>query len=353
MNFNELSEFCKSARRFASPPRIDTFFSIGGRGYYENPTSDILAYFMSDGPHGLQSVFLGGYLACLGFGEDEISELLQKQPIQIEREKSTQKGNRMDLWITAQAWSLVIEAKIMHWVANPLQEYENSASNWTPKVEKFFSILSPEKPSKDSGKWKHVSFGQLVEAVNTRLQRTPMVADSAKWRVFAEDFLLHLEQDIARKNMNQDAVEFIDKHLKDLENINRLRGDYMSFLWKNLEGLLQGLNFDSSYKLSCNWESSHFLIYIPNQLDWQIGLSGPNHKGSDGKLVVTVWSRVDDNLIKQAKENHFRRYRCSDKDGEFSTYICLDCSSASEALAEVDRLARALLLSDEFMKPIS
>lgn len=36
-----------------------TIFSIGGRGYYENPTSDVLAFFCdSEGTHGLGNLMM-------------------------------------------------------------------------------------------------------------------------------------------------------------------------------------------------------------------------------------------------------------------------------------------------------
>ena len=105
--------------------RADTFFSIGGRGYYENPTSDVLAYFLQPGnqhPFGLH--FLHAMLRCVGL--DPTAFPCGK--ISVSREVRTDHG-RLDLVIVSEKWVLVIENKIRHWDANDFEEYKTFVNN--------------------------------------------------------------------------------------------------------------------------------------------------------------------------------------------------------------------------------
>ncbi len=63
---DELIALLRASRRLAFTPKDKTFFSIGGRGYYENPTSDVLAFFMRpDEQHGLGPLFLRAFFDAM------------------------------------------------------------------------------------------------------------------------------------------------------------------------------------------------------------------------------------------------------------------------------------------------
>ncbi len=54
-------------------------FSLGARGHYENPVSDLLAFFIDpDAPHGLNTLVLGTLLECLSAPVD--ASLLSPAP---------------------------------------------------------------------------------------------------------------------------------------------------------------------------------------------------------------------------------------------------------------------------------
>ena len=75
-DFNEgdFAELIKEVTKIELPDLEKTIFSIGGRGHYENPTSDILAFYPNDpeAEHQLGSLVLDSLFSALG--KKEIGE---------------------------------------------------------------------------------------------------------------------------------------------------------------------------------------------------------------------------------------------------------------------------------------
>jgi PD-(D/E)XK nuclease superfamily len=62
----KLQEFLNEASRRKMTHREKNIFSLGGRRYYENPMSDLLAFFLDPTEdHGLGDVALGSLAECL------------------------------------------------------------------------------------------------------------------------------------------------------------------------------------------------------------------------------------------------------------------------------------------------
>ena len=92
--------------------RETTIFELGCRGYYENPTTDILAFFLNpDAEHGLGDMFISTYLVCMNVDPSRID----MSCVGIKDQVETANGNFIDLQIRGQDWCLIIENKIYHW----------------------------------------------------------------------------------------------------------------------------------------------------------------------------------------------------------------------------------------------
>jgi hypothetical protein len=288
----------------------------------------------------LETAFLGALLECLTIKGDLLESMLAES-ILLEREKRTDGGNRMDLRISGQTWALVIENKIRHWVANPLEEYEDSAKKWAGPRKLYLMILSPAGGSPDPEKWIPVSYRHLVSRVRERMEATRVPSDSSKWRVFAEDFLLHIEQEICINPMKHEEIEFIETHLEDLPNIQRLRNDYMHHLWRLIHSELDA---GENPSLELRWDSKYFLIRADNWSQWQLGLSGPDQMNldDDGLLTVRIWSAVGTPALETIQKLHFPDYVEAGTDGPFKEYR-RSFNNSADALGEIRRLYNILL----------
>ncbi|MCW1874982.1 PD-(D/E)XK nuclease family protein [Erwinia sp. INIA-01] len=93
MDLSVLEELLIRLKSLPAAEKSETnIFSVGARGHYENPVSDLLAFFIDpDAPHGLNTLVLGAFLECLS---SDVDASLLSPPA---REVMTQKGTRIDL----------------------------------------------------------------------------------------------------------------------------------------------------------------------------------------------------------------------------------------------------------------
>ncbi|MDE5220151.1 hypothetical protein PYX07_18255 [Pseudomonas aeruginosa] len=94
MDLEQLRALLAKAERFYQPEREPSIFALGGRGYYENPTTDLLAFFLNPAQvHGLEECFLTALLNCLP-NTSMLTPSLRAAP---QREVVTHNSNRIDL----------------------------------------------------------------------------------------------------------------------------------------------------------------------------------------------------------------------------------------------------------------
>jgi hypothetical protein len=99
-----LDEFKRLSGRFAQP---QTFMEIDGYPHYENVCSNFLAFFFDpESPHGLGSLFLDALVGSVGIigGERGLGD-----NVSVEREATTEAGNRIDLLVTSDSHAVLIE----------------------------------------------------------------------------------------------------------------------------------------------------------------------------------------------------------------------------------------------------
>lgn len=113
-SFHQLLDAFKSLSSSSKDP---TFMEIAGYPHYENVCSNILAFYLRpDAAHGLSDLCLKALLSLAS-----VYEPLSN--VTVEREVTTNAGNRIDLLIQSDTHLIAIENKIYHSVANPLHDY--------------------------------------------------------------------------------------------------------------------------------------------------------------------------------------------------------------------------------------
>ena len=122
----ELTELLSEAKTIP-PLKIEkTVFSVGARGHFENPVSELLAFFIAPSEeHGLGDLFLRALIECARSEEalpSSVDVALEKAP---DRQVVTTLGNKLDILLVGRDWTLVVENKIYAAPSNPLQDYAN------------------------------------------------------------------------------------------------------------------------------------------------------------------------------------------------------------------------------------
>jgi hypothetical protein len=249
------------------PRKEKTLFSLGGRGYYENPASDVLAFFLRpDEEHGFKALFLETFLECMNVVGLEMSG------VKVEREVETGNG-RIDIVVDGPDWLLLIENKIRHDQVNDFADYEAyGRRRLAGSKEPLMAILSPEG-KKVIEKWEPVSYQNYCAALRRRLVQVLFDHACTKWAVFAREFILHFENELNQPSMNDNAVEFVEEHTEQIEQATKLASDYRAFLLELLKNRLGDalknhsftINNDLEWGLRCyadRWGGS-FLAFLP------------------------------------------------------------------------------------------
>ena len=225
-DFNEgdFAELIKEVTKIELPDLEKTIFSIGGRGHYENPTSDILAFYLDpEAEHQLGSLVLDSLFLALG--KKEIGE----KHLHIEREQYVAKG-RIDLLLEGDDWVMVIENKIYAAQNNPFEKYEQFVEK-KGKNDKFFVILSPEGNSINK-KWIGLSYEDFITKIEEKLGSEFILKPFNKWTVFLRDFILNLKQHTEREKMQTEILEFIGKNIEEVLKFEKILKDYGAILIK-------------------------------------------------------------------------------------------------------------------------
>ena len=189
------------------PERPPTLMEISGYPHYENVCSNILAFFLDPGnPHGLGTLFLDALVRAGGIGEQgrEIGV-----NIQIRREETTRKGNRIDLLIQSESHAIVIENKIFHEISNPFEDYIKHVETHYKQLKKHLFILSL-KPGGDVEPFKNITYEQLFKEVRSLLGHRVSRADT-RYLTFMLDFLNTLDGLREGRIMNEELASFLEK----------------------------------------------------------------------------------------------------------------------------------------------
>lgn len=239
-----LSRFKKLLDEFSQLQPVDvaemSIFSIGSKSYYENPTTEILAFFFdTNAQHQLGDTALKALLHCLPEKYHELDTALAEIP---EREVSTKAGKRIDLLLESNDWVMVLENKIFHQQNNPFNEYEQFIQS-EQKVrfgskQALFVVLSPtgEKPS---GDWIGISYSMLISALKAQLAERFISQPIDKWCLLLREFVLHLESLMSQPTVNQQTLDFVLQNLTAIRDIQQTKQQAINEYHHRLQAALQ------------------------------------------------------------------------------------------------------------------
>lgn len=236
-----LSKLFRDIELNRKPKRETTLLSIGGRGYYENPASELLQFFFGpQNEHGLETLFIKALKEALSEATELELPDHSLNCITVDREVRTGAGNRIDLVLKAPDWILLIENKIWHEQANPFEDYEkHSKLSKNPGDKEFYLILSPSGESSQTG-WHGLSYIHLIAAIEERLNNCEAKTKATKWWHFAKDFALHLKQELYGTPMTDDEIKFAEQNYGLLEEAVQLQNRYQTHLLTYLPNLIDG-----------------------------------------------------------------------------------------------------------------
>ncbi|MEZ8990001.1 PD-(D/E)XK nuclease family protein [Vibrio breoganii] len=250
--FDKYTQLLQQAQDLPCTPRSESsVFSIGSKGYFENPTTDILAFFCDDNAeHGLGSLVLSSLIECLPDNLQGIDHSLSSTP---EREVVTQSGKRIDLLLESEQWVVVLENKINNGLDNPFEAYEAFFYSENPdrfaKKEPIFLVLSRTgKPPKKNNKWLGVSYPDLIHAIKYRLSDYFITQPLNKWVILLREFILHLEGVMTMPTTSEKTINFVLDNLANIQELQALKKNAINDYHQSLQQQVQN-HFSQTVKI--------------------------------------------------------------------------------------------------------
>lgn len=303
-----------------------TLFDVGARGHFENPTTELLSFFLDSAKsHGLDNCFFNGFLNVIASkGLDNGLGVLTS----VEAEVCTAKGNRIDLLIETEDTLIIVECKVYHEQNNPFDDYtsygmqritDNKKEDEQDKTLVQIVLCLDGRIDdviKNNG-WHGISYQKLVEAIEPHLSKALLVNPYNKWGLFAREFLLHLKELDNMGEISKDEIDFLTENVNDYFKLSEYL--YESLIPKiaakielELNDKLEGVYSKSKIKKWYNyepyisfsnkkWENSSSCVvfcirnYEANEMSFTIHIDFFNENG--------IFKDQADSLLKQCEIN--------------------------------------------------
>lgn len=277
------------------------FFATGARGHYENPTTDVLAFFLSPNEqHSLSNIFMDAFVSCF---KQAYPTLDNEEIISVNREvpvlTATKSYARIDLLIESRTTIYVIECKIHHHPNNnPFELYKTHAQQISPSKDTICAIISLNGESRVKG-WHGISYRKLAKELKQHLAIATYDQPLNKWMIFAREFILLLES-YYQMNIKTDNLQFILENAQAIEDLIRLREETLNSLPKYIGHEIQahiGENF--IYKASDEHRNNTKEFWFANNRlapeNWSSTTLEIENFNSSPNFKINIYLMIKDN----------------------------------------------------------
>lgn len=344
----ELLTLLDKLKGLSLKPKEKTVFSIGGRGHYENPISDVLAFFLDPNEvHELGPLVAQAMLSCAGIGASPHSIRA------VHREYVTNEQARLDLVLVGDDWLLAIENKVYHTANNPFKHYqEYLEKEFTEQKDNLKLILLSPKNDKVEG-WQSVSFTELAQAIQVRMAEQVLELPFNKWHFFLRDFLTNLKTLSGADAMDDTTFGILQESMSDIYRLEKVKEAFneevkqrgLKLLTERTEKIFEvkiipnWTDDTTAYRFSCNdWQGESDIVLV----------TGFGAKCSH-QLIVFIDAPVLNKLNNVLKEPEFSYKNSGESNDRWDCYF-LDAkySSINEGLEKLGKVAK--LVDDWHLK---
>ena len=282
-SFNTFSELLGLFKNLnESTPKVRaTLMSVSGYPHYENVISNILAFLLdSSAEHGQSDLWVKSLMDCYIMKSSE--EDLRSDAIcvhSVDREQLTTEGNRIDIVITGEPYTIGIENKIFSSVYNNLDEYSaeiEKLANFNVQSQPINILLSVknEESSLRAG-FINITYSELLDKVKSNMEEYREEADDI-WLINTDEFIYTMEQYVMTQQLDLDFIRFLeddDHYNVSVEFLNKIN-DYRRSIKRTLDAvtnLLQNSKITEKfpdYNLKIfTWQTSGLALYACNCVD--------------------------------------------------------------------------------------
>lgn len=292
------------------PVKEKTFMDISGYPHYENVCSNILAfYFNPNEEHNLGDVVVRAFCDAVSEKIDKLDNI-DTSNLNIEREYSTIKGNRLDILMTNDNVAIGIENKIYAALYNDLSDYSETIDKLhkNQSIKVVLSLYNNEDKIKNTD-FINITYKDFFDKLKLYLDDIENKCN--KWYIFLQEFVKNLEDYKGDTEMTNEIIEWMSKHENEIKEFYKLKdvvNDEISKKEKEIKQLLEdkfNIDFvriwDGDLEKSCYIDSpkKYHVDATLSYTGWKIG--------------IFTWNVSKSNYIKQILDNS--EYKVLEDDG--------------------------------------
>ncbi|HHQ4734645.1 TPA: PD-(D/E)XK nuclease family protein [Aeromonas veronii] len=272
---------------------VSNFFAMSGAGYFENPTSDLMALFMGKDNH-TKPWLLTSLLKILGHDIDYID----LSSAVVYREASTSQKSRLDIFIKHDDFVIGIENKVFADTYNPFSDYNDYLDQQIDNNQIVYRcILKPDsnKAASIEG-WETITYSKLVQSALENFGLEILKDEFNKWTVFYREFLEHLlslSGLVEEVVMKKEDIKFVEDNFHALVKVEEALTLFKKQTIDDVTSVLRKVISDSNIKISNNnWAENYKATHLTPSKWGDSGVSFvyyPSIVGNGLSYYINAW----------------------------------------------------------------
>ena len=255
-----------------------TFMQLTDYPHSENVCSNVLAFFLNtEECHGFGSLFIKSLLECAG--KDSHCYATEA----VEREMTTDIGNRIDIFIETDKYLIAIENKLYSNINNPLGDYRAHVSGLSGMSEKspLLILLTLKEEKTDEPAFVNITYSELFAMVKKNMG-TYIVSASTKWIVMLNDFIRTMDELRDGTALDGEFISFYNEHEESILALMEAQ--------KNLSRAMKAkLKAVTSLLLFCRKPSKEYWYASKNECYAEYNLTYDNIKSIGAQLSLSIY----------------------------------------------------------------
>ena len=310
------------------PRKEKTFMDVSGYPHYENVCSNILAFYFNPlEEHKLNNVVINSFIKLLISKNCNIEVIEENEKLEIEREYTTIKGNRLDIVIQNNDFVIGIENKIDASVYNDLEDYSATLNKLNKNSIKVLLSLYDNSSKIDKSEFINITYQEFFKQLKIDLLN---YQDNNKWFIFLNEFIRNLENYEGEVEMEEEILSWLKDNREKLEELDKIR----EIANKSIERKVEELKTLLENKLAINfiriWKGNNEMVcYIDSPKKYHVDA---NLTPEGWKVGVFAWTVGKNNEIQQIIRNS--NYELIEDDGNHRILYKYDFNTSLDIIID-------------------
>ena len=310
------------------PKKEKTFMDVSGYPHYENVSSNILSFFFNPKEeHQLNYLVINSFIKVLIFKNINIELMKENEVVNIEREYTTLKGNRIDIVIHNENYVIGIENKLDASIYNDLEDYSNTLNKLNKNSKKVLLSLHDNSKKLKESKFVNVTYQEFFNQLKKDLSN---YQSNNKWFIFLNEFIKNLENYEGEIMMEKEIINWLSNNKEKLIELDKIREIADKCLEKKEEELKKLLEDKLQSNCIKIWKGKNeATCYIDSPKKYHVDA---NLTPEGWRIGLFSWTASKNNEIQQIIRNS--NYSLLEDDGNHRILYIYDFDTSLDIILE-------------------